>query len=97
MDREAAELGHNQPFIMRLTSDTEYQHVIVVERKALFGFHNLRDGYISLFSCYFVFNIRYPPLLSCVLLFMQHFIFSLPVAEQLPSNLTRLYSVLIKM
>lgn len=97
MDREAA--LQNKPYVIRLMSDTGFEYIVMVERNLLFDeFRNIRDAYVMLFASYFTFNIQYPPLLSCALLFIQHYIYSLPVGtKKLPISITRVYSACAKM
>ena len=74
------------------------EYIVLVEHNFLFEFRNIRDAYVMLFACYFTFNIQYPPLLSCALLFIQHYIYSLPVGtKKLPISITRVYSACAKM
>ena len=94
MDQEVAALQENEPFIMQLTSDNDYQYIITVECKAFFGFHNIRDTYIMLFSCYI---IKYPHLPYCALLSYNISFFHCLLLKSYQGNFTQLYSVLVKM
>ena len=95
MDVEDSTVQQNEPYVMRLSSDTGFQYVLLVERKPLFDDDGCRDSYIALFSCYFSFNISYPRFLSCALLFIQHYI-HVPTTEKIPQSVTQLYYNLVK-
>ena len=75
----------SQPFIIRFLSDSWVSYHIIVQGKMLNENENFIESLMALIASYYCFNIKYRPLLSTTLQFIEKYILDISKTK-IPSS-----------
>ncbi len=71
------EIGQNEAYVLCSYSPDGRLYYLIVDSVLMFSCVNLQDAIITLICFYYVLDISYPTMMNSLLVFIQHFIFSL--------------------
>ncbi len=70
-------IGQNEAYVLCSYSPDGRLYYLIVDNVFMFSCVNLQDAIIDLICFYYVLDISYPTMMNSLLIFIQHFIFSL--------------------
>ena len=96
MDEVTDKIGSTVPFIIRLEGDEMMTHYIYIEKELLVETHGILPNVALLMASYYTFDIKYPPFLKLVYLFIQHFLFNIK-EQKLPIAVNEVCTGMMKL